>query len=137
MKHLGEIIMNRLIAAILLISGLGMAPSALAHHSFSAEFDGSRAIRVEGTLSKLEWTNPHSYFYVDVKDEHGNVATWGCEGASPNALTRKGFAKGEVKIGDKLVVDGYPARDGSHLMNARRIYLNGKLIFEDTKSTGQ
>src|SRR5271165_280826 len=88
--------------------------SALAHHSFSAEFDGSRAIRVEGTLSKLEWSNPHSYFYVDVKDEQGKVATWGCEGASPNALTRKGFAKGEVKIGDQLVVDGYPARDGSH-----------------------
>jgi hypothetical protein len=129
--------MNRLIASILLISGLAMVPSALAHHSFSAEFDGSRSIRVEGTLSKLEWSNPHSYFYVDVKDEQGKVATWGCEGASPNALTRKGFAKGEVKIGDQLVVDGYPARDGSHLMNARRIYLNGKLIFEDTSGTDQ
>jgi hypothetical protein len=137
MKHLGEIIMNRRIASIILTSGLAMVPSALAHHSFSAEFDGSRAIRVEGTLSKLEWTNPHSYFYIDVKDEHGNVITWGCEGASPNALTRKGFAKGEVKIGDQLVVDGYPARDGSHLMNARRIYLNGKLIFEDTSGTGR
>jgi hypothetical protein len=129
--------MTRLIASIILASSLAMVPSALAHHSFSAEFDGSRAIRVEGTLSKLEWTNPHSYFYVDVKDEQGKVATWGCEGASPNALTRKGFAKGEVKIGDQLVVDGYPARDGSHLMNARRIYLNGKLIFEDTSATGQ
>jgi hypothetical protein len=129
--------MTRLIASIILASSLAMVPSALAHHSFSAEFDGSRAIRVEGTLSKLEWTNPHSYFYVDVQDEQGKVATWGCEGASPNALTRKGFAKGEVKIGDQLVVDGYPARDGSHLMNARRIYLNGKLIFEDTSATGQ
>jgi len=129
--------MNRPIAIVFLSFGLVIVPAALAHHSFSAEFDGSRAIRVEGTLSKLEWTNPHSYFYVDVKDEQGNVATWGCEGASPNALTRKGFAKGEVKIGDKLVVDGYPARDGSHLMNARRIYLNGKLIFEDTSGNGQ
>ena len=102
----------------------------------AAEFDGNKPTRIEGTLSKLEWTNPHAYFYVDVKDDKGNVVNWGCEGATPGQLTRQGFRRGDVKIGDKLVVDGYAAKDGAHLMNVRRIYLNGKSIFEAPDSEG-
>lgn len=116
--------------ALLACLSLLTVESALAHHSFAAEFDGSKPIRIRGVLSKVEWTNPHSWFYVDVKDDAGKVDTWGCEGASPVALTRQGFQKGAAKLGDAVVVDGYQAKDGSHLMNARRIYLNGKLIFE-------
>jgi len=124
--------MNRKLAVLALSLGLAGVESAAAHHSFAAEFDGSKPMRIEGALAKLEWTNPHSYFYVDVKDAKGNIVTWGCEGASPVVLSRKGLAKGEFKLGDKIVVDGYPAKDGSHLMNARRIYLNGNLIFEQS-----
>ena len=124
-------------ACFALCLSLATVHSALAHHSFAAEFDGNKPVRLQGTLSKVEWTNPHSYFWVDVKDDTGKVTTWGCEGASPGALSRQKFKKGDVKLGDKVVVDGYAAKDGAHLMNVRRIYLNGKLIFDGSGEGGQ
>ena len=110
---------------------------ARAHHSFAAEFDGSRSIRITGTITRIDWTNPHSYFYVDVKDDKGNVVNWGCEGAGPGALTRRGWRKGDVKIGDTLIVDGYPAKDNSHLMDARRVTLpDGRVISGGSANDG-
>ena len=108
---------------------LAAAFPALAHHSFAAEFDGTKAVRLRGTLTKMEWTNPHSYFYIDVTDEKGKVVSWGCEAASPGALSRRGFKRGDVKLGDTLIVDGYLAKDHSHLIDARRVTLpDGRIV---------
>jgi hypothetical protein len=98
---------------LLAAAGIAAGIPAWAHHSFAAEFDGSRSLRLTGTITRIEWSNPHSYFYIDVKDDKGNVANWGCEG----------WKKGDVKLGDTLIVDGYPAKDGSHLIDARRVTL--------------
>ena len=114
---------------IKLAAFLGIALTAAvlpieAHHSFAAEYDASKAIRVTGVISKVEWTNPHSYLYIDVKDDHGNLVTWTCEGGAPNTLSRRGFTKNAIKIGDTVTIDGYGAKDGSRLMDTRRITLS-------------
>ena len=116
-----------------LIGGAGLCLSAiapaLAHHSFAAEFDGSKAMRLTGALSKIEWTNPHTYFYLDVNDASGNIVKWTCEAGSPGALSRRGFKKSDLKLGETLVVDGYLAKDGSHLIDARRVTLpDGRIL---------
>ena len=108
---------------------LGCAIPLAAHHSFAAEFDGSKAIRLTGKLTKIEWTNPHSYFYVDVADDKGSVANWSCEAGSPGALSRRGFKRGDIKLGDTIIVDGYRAKDGSRLVDARRVTLpDGRIV---------
>jgi len=119
------------IAASAAASLLALVASSelLAHHSFAATFDGTKAIRLVGALTKIEWTNPHSYFYVDVKDEQGRVTNWALEAGSPGALSRRGFKRGDIKIGDVLIVDGYRAKDGSNLADARRVTLpDGRIV---------
>ena len=122
---------------LLAVAGLAAGIPAWAHHSFAAEFDGSRSVRLTGTITRIEWSNPHSYFFIDVKDDKGNVANWGCEGAGPGALTRRGWKKGDVKLGDTLIVDGYPAKDGSHLIDARRVTLpDGRSVYGGSPGDG-
>jgi hypothetical protein len=119
------------IRLVLALTGAGIAAGAplLAHHSFAAQYDASKAIRLTGTLAKVEWTNPHTYFYLDVKDEQGQVVRWGCEGGAPGALSRRGFKRGDLKLGDTITVDGYRAKDGSNLADARRITLaDGRIV---------
>ena len=115
----------------LFIAGVGLAATAplSAHHAFSAEFDATKAIRLTGALTKIEWTNPHSYFYVDVKEDDGALVHWTCEAGSPGALSRQGFKRGSLKLGDTVVIDGYRAKDGSHLIDARRVTLpDGRVV---------
>ena len=112
-------------AALVLVTALPL----FGHHSFSAQFDASKAIRLTGVLTKVEWGNPHIYFYLDVKDEDGKAINWTFEGGSPTALSRRGFKRNDIKLGDTIVVDGYRARDGSRLVDAKRIALaNGRII---------
>jgi Family of unknown function (DUF6152) len=108
---------------------LGLLPlSALAHHSFAAEYDGSQPIAISGTVSKVEWKNPHIWFYVDVKDASGKVATWGFSGGAPGMLMRRGIRPEVLTLGDTIKVEGFRARDGSN--NAS----GGKVTFADGRS---
>jgi hypothetical protein len=115
---------------LLMIALVGVSSAQLlAHHSFAAEFDASKAIRITGTLTKVEWTNPHIYFYLDTKDEQGNAVRWTCESAAPGALSRRGFKRGDLKLGDTIVVDGYRAKNGANLVDARRVTLaDGRIV---------
>ena len=119
------------------VAGLVGEQRVVAHHSFAAQYDASKAIRLTGTLTKIEWTNPHTYFYIDVKEADGSVVKWGLEGGSPTSLSRRGFKRGDLKIGDTIIVDGYRARDGSHLADARRVTLpDGRIVSGGTEGDG-
>lgn len=115
--------LKNVLVASLLSLGLFGGIDVDAHHSFAAEFDGNKPVRLVGTISRIEWTNPHSYFYLDVKNSKGVVANWGCESGNPGALSRRGWKRGDIKIGDTLIVDGFLAKDGSHMIDARRVTL--------------
>ena len=96
----------------------------IAHHSFAAQFDADKPIELTGTVTKVEWRNPHAWFYIDVEDESENVTNWGMELASPNLLMRKGWSRSSMNVGDDVTVEGFLARDGSNTGNARVITLN-------------
>jgi len=109
----------------LLVSGAPMS----AHHSFAAEYDSAKPVTLKGVVSKIEWTNPHARFYIDVKDETGTY-TWNLELASPNVLSRNGWTRKTLNIGDEITVQGSLAKDGSKMANARVVTLaSGKRVF--------
>lgn len=105
-----------------------VAMPVLAHHSFQAEYDESKLVTVNGTVTKVAWTNPHVMLNMDVRDDRGKVANWEMELASPNGLLRQGWKLDSLKPGDQVTVSGYAARDGSHLVNARHVTLGAKTL---------
>jgi len=120
----------RSVGSLAVLSMLVAVVPASAHHSFAAEFDSARPDTLKGTVTKLEWTNPHARFYVDVKDEGGNVVNWEFELGSPNALLRRGWTRNSLKPGDSIIVEGYLAKDGSKLVNASQVTLaDGHKVF--------
>ena len=116
-----------------LIVGAGLLISAapvFAHHSFAAEYDAAKPVDFKGVVTKVEWTNPHARFYVDVKDANGNVTNWNFELASPNVLSRNGWTRHSLKEGDVISVQGSKAKDGANLANARTVTLaDGRKVF--------
>jgi hypothetical protein len=109
---------------------LSAATPALAHHAFATEFDVNRPVTLQGTVTKLELINPHSWITLDVVDENGEATEWMFEGGSPNALVRRGITRNSVPIGSELLVEGYQARDGSNRAVGRNVtFADGRRIF--------
>ena len=117
---------------------LAIAAPVLGHHSEAAEYDSTKPVKVTGILKKVEWQNPHVWFYVDVKDENGKMTTWGFSGAPPGALMRRGITKDALKIGEVVNVEGSRARDGSNNASGRRVtFADGRNVFTATSEAGQ
>lgn len=95
--------------------------ATFAHHAFNAEYDASKLTRWAGTVTKVEWTNPHARFYVDVKDESGTATNWNFELGSTVQLRRQGWSRDSLKPGDQITVEGYPAKDGAKLASAKKV----------------
>ncbi len=120
---------------------MAVATPLVAHHSFAAEYDASKPANLTGKVTKVEWTNPHAFFYIDVKDEKtGQISNWSIELGSPNSLMRLGWSRSSMKIDDVVTVQGSLAKDGSKLVNARNIVLTSsgkKLLTGSSEGTGQ
>src|SRR5213594_4932108 len=108
-----------------------------AHHAFSAEYDAQKPISVTGVVKKVEWMNPHIWFYVDVKDENGNVTTWGFSGLPPGMAVRRGFTKETLKVGETVVVQGFRAKDGSNNASGNILtFADGRQVFPGALELG-
>ena len=124
------------------VAGIGLvlvATSAAisAHHAFAAEFDAERPVNFEGTVTKMEWVNPHVWIHMDVELPDGTVESWAFEGGTPNVLFRRGFTKQSLLPGTKIRVDGYQAKDGSNKGNGRDLtFLDGRKLFMGSSGTG-
>ena len=119
---------------LVVLAGFGLllvsSMPAVAHHSFAAEFDIKRPVKLQGTVTSMDWTNPHCWFHLDVKDAEGKMVSWMIEGGSPNALLRLGFTKSALPKGSEVVVEGFQAKDGSnHAVGQFVAFADGRKLF--------
>jgi hypothetical protein len=123
--------MRTRLAIALGIVSIAASAQALAHHSFAAEFDENKPVKLSGTVTKVEWTNPHIWFFIDVRNPDGTVTNWGLEMGSPNGLLRAGWKRDSMKVGDTVTVDARRARDDSNNANAQTVILasTGQKLF--------
>ena len=123
--------MRTRLAIVMCVASIAASGRAFAHHSFAAEFDANQPVKLTGTVTKVEWTNPHIWFFMDVKNEDGSAANWGFEMGGPGQLLRAGWKRDSMKIGDVVTVDARRARDGSNHANAQTVMLasTGQRLF--------
>ena len=134
-KLTGGVAMTKQAAVLLLAIGFLLpARSLVAHHSFAAEFDASKPVKLTGAVTKFEWTNPHAWIYIDAKDESGKVATWGFELAAASGLMRQGWTRFSLKAGDVVTIEGTKAKNGSNNANAQTVIVasTGQKLFAGT-----
>jgi hypothetical protein len=120
----GQLMMNTKLCVLLIATLWGVSGTVNAHHSFAAVFDVNSPIELSGTVTKVEWMNPHAWVYLDIEDEDGNASNWAFELGSPNGLMRRGWTRKSIQIGHKIRITGYRARDGSRRGNVKSVVLD-------------
>ena len=138
MNQEGDSMRTKRIVGLLIVGLVALAAAPLvAHHAFSAEFDADVPLKLEGTVTKVEWINPHAWIHIDVMKDNGQTEAWMIEGGTPNTLFRRGFTKNSLMPGAEIVVDGYQAKDGSMKANGRDLtFKDGRKLFMGSSGTG-